>query len=235
MTFIINPYRFASSGGLVSDPDVLLLLSARNGSIEDLSSYQHSITVNGTPAVSSDFAKFGTQSIKIMDDSESVNTNYLGIPDVQASAGTLTSITIEAWILYDDPLIGFFQSWLGATSTPTTNGAFQVGKNNSNGYMAYIYDAGYKSFPASGGAVPTNTWIYHAITWDGTTYRSYVNGVLNGSVASTRAPANLCNIGRGGGGGGDNRSWRGHVDEVRITQNVVRDVTVVPTDRFPLT
>ncbi|HEY7019302.1 MAG TPA: LamG domain-containing protein, partial [Gaiellaceae bacterium] len=65
-------------------------------------------------------------------------------------------------------------------------------------------------------AVPLNTWTHLASTYDGSTLKLYVNGVLAGSKAVTGSLAATTNPLRIGGNTIWSEWFSGQIDEVRL-------------------
>lgn len=65
----------------------------------------------------------------------------------------------------------------------------------------------------------TGTWYHILASWDGTTYRVFVDGVLDISVASTTPVfiANTANTTAIGGNVDGTESFNGHIDEIRFS------------------
>ncbi|GAB1407655.1 hypothetical protein MASR1M8_15740 [Thermomonas brevis] len=87
------------------------------------------------------------------------------------------------------------------------------------------------------GTIAANTWAHIAVVRDGTTFRTFLNGVAgvtSTSSASVFAGAQRVVVGGNiGGAGGD---WfSGHIDELRITKGVARYTSnfTPPSAPFP--
>lgn len=82
----------------------------------------------------------------------------------------------------------------------------------------------------------TNTWYHIALTWDGTTYFVYVDGVprATGSYAGLTSLGSIADIGNTGNYTYRIESWHGLIDDVRI-YNQVLDANDVypPSDGLP--
>lgn len=144
-----------------------------------------------------------------------LNHSTMVSPSPTYSPGT--AFTVTAW---------------GNPSQWDTNHNTLVGQGNgfllavgSTGAVAnWIYAGG--SWQNDGSASATlslNTWTHLALTYNGATIRSYVNGVANGAgTAKTGAMGTLTNVGIGyrpveGGP----QLWKGLLDEVRIFNRVL--------------
>src|SRR5262249_34846999 len=94
---------------------------------------------------------------------------------------------------------------------------------SSTGSLSFVIGAGGAgagNFPGvtSFADVLDNNWHHIAGTWDGSTIRLYVDGVLQGTAALS-TPANntrALELGYSWGGGSTVRNFRGNLDEVSI-------------------
>lgn len=136
-----------------------------------------------------------------------VNTHYVAIPHQAGMVGWGNNITIEGWVR------------IGGTANPNTvlnkGGSsfdYQLGINSGTGNP--FFRAGSSITIASPIAVPVATWTHLAVTYDGTTVKFYVNGVMLHSApvtANLGSSTNEMRIGRGGSDPGAQR-----LDEIRL-------------------
>ena len=86
----------------------------------------------------------------------------------------------------------------------------------------YSHSGGSFHYLDGGPTIAANTWYHVAGTWDGTTKRLYLNGVMVASVASTTT-YNTQNISLGGddNGAGPTLLWNGMLDDLRIYNRVL--------------
>lgn len=117
-----------------------------------------------------------------------------------------------------------FSVWVyRSTSPPTDAVVVAYGAEVTSQYRSIIINtagtvvtsAYNSSVSGAVGAVPLTTWTHVAVTYDGTTYRIYVNGVLSGSGTQTTntvlAGSTGFKVGNGAG------SWfKGIIDDVRV-------------------
>jgi hypothetical protein len=141
--------------------------------------------------------------------------SYLRVAN-QAELNPTSAITIEAWVYRND-----------ASRCETV-----VGKNFSSAYWLGIcsgkirfYPRGVTSYVDGNAPILANTWTHIAVTYDGTTRRYYVNGVLdlestlnNGPLTTSTA---ALGIGYDPSTSFAQNYFSGRLDEVRIW-NVVR-------------
>ena len=171
--------------------------------------------------------------------------NYIEVP--YAAENHPSNFTIELWARLDQTTNNF--------QSPLSSRYGSAPWNNLSGYNFYAVNGLEKwSFTAGSGAwegintsISTNKeiydgntlkfgiWTHLASTYDGTTYRFYVNGVLAGSktagysrVGFNSIPARPLRIGAGRTEGSATYFFNGAVDEVRIwnyarTQNEINN------------
>jgi hypothetical protein len=103
-----------------------------------------------------------------------VDTNIVNVPHV----------TVSAWVKIkgapsQNGLISGFVNGLDAVECDKD---LTIGTDGK--LYFYVYDGSSESTSAPATALPLNTWVHVVGTADGTTARSYVNGVQVGSVAA---------------------------------------------------
>lgn len=227
MSFIINPYRFATSA---SDPywsSVILLLhcDGTDGSttITDSSSAARTVTAYNGAALSTGTKKFGTASLQTDGSNDYADTS--GSTDFNFS--TNVDVTIEFWLWADST----DSSGCGLTQTAGGGGPWyvviQLGAvyigNGAVNLITYSY-AGYY-----------NQWVHVAFTRSGTTPRLF----LNGNLVATGSNAALGSSGTNGVRlmyyAANNFYGKGYIDDVRITRGVARYTAnfTPPTAAFP--
>ena len=203
--------------------NVLLLLKGEgaNGAttFTDSSSFARSISRNGTTAITTAQAKFGAASI-----------NLPGSSNLSCGTGIGFSgaFTIEAWVRYTN------ESLIGQVifSSQGTSPYFYISKgtNSTNSRI----EARVNATVLSGAPydLVANTWYFVQFTRSaGGALSLYVNGVLKDSGSNSSSIP----TGRAILVGGDSvagNAFVGQIDELRITDGVVRPTTV-PTDEFP--
>lgn len=122
-------------------------------------------------------------------------SSYVSIPDSpNLEFSGSTPYTLEAWVFRTSSTLPFHV----------------LGKRDTT--SAFSYQMGYDG---SSPSVPINSWTHLADSYDGSTYRRYVNGVLSQSYATsnanppTKAPLEI-------GASGPYMGFQGLIDEVRI-------------------
>jgi alpha-tubulin suppressor-like RCC1 family protein len=150
--------------------------------------------------------------------------NFDGVNDKVDLGNTLTgfftgrtAVSIEAWVRPETNTgLGVI---VGNYNYPTNTGQMQMLLRRENNNYVFFIDggSGYSSVTATS-TVVLNTWQHVAGTWDGTTMRIYVDGVLVNSVAKSGSfPAQPTSFVLGFNS--INEKFKGSIDEVRIWSN----------------
>lgn len=239
MSFLINPYRFATAGGgedpYFSSVKLLLHFEGSNGgtTFTDSSSVGNTVTAVGNAQTSTAQYKWGA-SAYLSDGSG----DYLSLPDSSNWDLGLSAqpFTFECWIRYST-FGGLLFGRGGGTS----------GWNSTSGHQ-YLFGLGFvgqfyvqwwngSAFSSVNVASPfaTGTWYHVAVCYDGTTLRVFNNGVSIISTSATFAKPSSSTITRVGDAASGATSLNAYMDDLRITQGVARytaDFTP-PTAAFP--
>lgn len=149
--------------------------------------------------------------------SAAVQTDYIntGITNTSSSKFS-TGFTADAWF-YPTAYDASHNTIMGQET------GFLLAFNSVGALANHINAGSTWSSPVGGSCtVPLNKWSYTAVTYDGTTINSYLNGTLCGSFAKTgnMASSSLVYIGMRDAGG-TKQPFHGSIDEVRIS-NVAR-------------
>jgi hypothetical protein len=117
----------------------------------------------------------------------------VGSHTTSSISSNITSGTISVWIYPSSNASNNFFAW-SDSSTPISAYSHQLGINTSNKLVAYVYDQGTTTSKSFNGAatLSLNTWYNVIFQWvDGAgntgNFRSYINGVQDGSLALTTA------------------------------------------------
>jgi hypothetical protein len=100
-------------------------------------------------------------------------------------------VTISVWLnaLWDGSTK--VSSYVGMYNSLGQGAAIQIGSRTTQGRCDIWSWGGALILSSVGPALSSNTWTNIAFTYDGTTARLYVNGVLNNSAAYTPVPVNF--------------------------------------------
>ncbi len=153
----------------------------------DGSSFTNNASLTGSPVWAA--GRVGNYSLLL-----NGSTQYATVPD-NASLDITNQITIMAWI---KPGRVATQNIIKKTLGTTTANGYEISLSSSgkvfvrlNGNATYRIDL-LTSYPTDG-----TTWMHVAATYDGTTIRLYINGVLEGSKPGIAIVANNTNLGIG--------------------------------------
>lgn len=126
----------------------------------------------------------------------------------------------------DDYTVEFwFYRTAGAGST-----ACMVATNGNNRWSffwrgasnrAAVYCAACGSFMESATILQLNRWYHYALTKQGSTFRLFIDGVLETTASSSQA-TDAANVSLNVGGGFGGEYFSGYIDDVRITKGVAR-------------
>jgi len=147
--------------------------------------------------------------------------DYIRVENNDTLNYTGSALSITAWVKL--PPGGFSNDFAVVCKGPgvSSDERYMLGvKNNENiNFRTTTDQNGYVAISGPAAGVPVDQWVHIAGTYDGTTMRMYVNGVIptggtasqNGNISSNTDFLSLgkrCNT--------DNRYWVGQFDEVRI-------------------
>ncbi len=136
------------------------------------------------------------------------------IPD-SASVSPTGPVTVEAWI--KRAVLGVQHSIVEKYGCVAGQGGYALRVTSGNKLLFGTRDDCNNGSSVTGTAnIPAGVWTHVAGHWDGTTLRVFVNGVLDGSLATTRNPKDgptALKIGERGNGG---TPFNGVIDEVRL-------------------
>ena len=210
-----------------SDVSLLLHMNGTDGSttFTDSSSVNRTASNTGT-SIETDQFKFGGSSAYF---SGSDYLTYNSFPDFGAD-----NFTIECWVYRGNndtttimnktdlsgPVgqLGWFFAINSSTHGSPNKAAF---KASSNG----VYPSDSAANLTGTTSLNTNTWYHLAVSWDGSTYKLFVDGVQEDSFSSTTSIFNSnqpLRIGSIFDNGSRYLSTVGYIDEVRITKGVAR-------------
>ena len=142
------------------------------------------------------------------------SNDYVNVGDVIEG---FTTITFEAWVNHSTS-----GNWDEICSKAYVNSFGITGDDRlwfhlGNG-AAWFAGGGV----ASNSTIPSNKWTHVAATWDGTTAKLYINGVLDNTAAHTGTVGSNDSLrGIGGYGSGGSNLFSGKIDELRIYDSVL--------------
>lgn len=203
-------------------PYVTFLMNMDVNPFTDLKS--HAIT-NTAVTLDTSNKKFGLGSAAFN------GSAILSTPAVSEFAFGTGDFTVEAWV-YPTSLPGVSNSVVGQTT-------YGVGTNwllflNSSGQLVFYTLSG--AATTSSMAAPLNAWSHIAAVRKNGVITVYVNGISGGSTSNTENFGSSIALTVGGTSNNNSSgSFRGNVDEVRITRGVSRYNSnfTVPQAAFP--
>lgn len=206
---------------------------------QDESSYARSGEVHAsTSSALAPTSKFGAQAMR-----RTSSRQYISWADDTEWPNGTNPFTIEMWVQF--------------TLAPTSGvhyliGQYDVGNNNRS--WALLVNAGSLQLLVSNAgtsgttkasaawAPSTGVWYHVAADWDGTDYRTYVDGVMLGKSATgvslfdSSARVTLATV-LSNGATSATFAFEGYIDEVRVTAGTARYASdsgyTVPTAAFP--
>ena len=201
---------------------LLLPMTGTNGSttFTDYSPTPKTITANGNAQISTAQSKFGNGS-GYFDGSGDFLSGNLGSESFNIRTD---SYTIEGFAYRTDT----GSSFIIVASQGNDFYPLQMFNN-----IWYVGDGTINTLAVSGQTPALNTWTYMALTFNGTTYRLYKDGVLIGSSTALLKNYTYSNF-QIGARTAQGLYSLGHLNHVRFTKGIVRDVSVVPTAPFPI-
>ncbi len=151
------------------------------------------------------------------------------VPDAPSLRPT-TAVTVEAWVNPSSVASGF-QGVLFKGNTGSAGGQpYSLFVNGSGSTRNIVIRVGNDStFDGAGsiGEIPVDVYSHVGFTYDGTTVRIFINGVLDSSVASSIGPlAQNDNSPLRIGGLGSSYAFTGGVDEIGVYDRALSDTEI---------
>ncbi len=196
-----------------------LLLTCQDNRFKDNSSNGYTFTINGAPSVQA-FSPFAPTA------AYSAATNggsgyFDGSGDwIQAAAATgLTfgtgAFTVEAW-LYPTSGSGTERDFISnISSTGDADTVFSARISSSNTIITSTY---LNNLVVGSITVPLNTWTHYLFSFDGTTYRQFINGAADGTSTTVRNISNSTNPWTIGRTNWTARYFTGNIAGVRLVK-----------------
>ncbi len=174
-----------------------------------------------------------TININNIVETPATHLNFDGVNDVVNLGSALTTyftgktqVTMQAWVRPEtNSGLGVI---VGNYNYPTNVGVMQMMLRRDNGNYAFYLDSG-SGFTAisATGSVVVNTWQHITCTWDGSTMKIYVNGVLANSSAKTGTiPAKPTSFSIGSNVA---ERFGGAIDEVRLWDKALSATDIMNT------
>ena len=215
----------ASPGDLLyASVSLLLHCNGTNGSttITDNAATPKTVTAMGNAQISTAQSKFGGASV-LLDGTG----DYLTTPDnADFSFGT-GDFTIEMWVNFSVATSGASYSLLTqGLSAFNSNAGFYFARHSSNNLRFIFTDdgtgtSGYKICDTPF-TPTTGVWYHLAVVRNGTSIKTYINGVSSGSLTSSAAIYNSTRAVVVGADESGASAFNGYIDEVRITKGNAR-------------
>ncbi|HEX7900953.1 MAG TPA: LamG domain-containing protein [Planctomycetota bacterium] len=184
----------------------------------DSSGNGHGATLMGGAAISTLIPPIPTNNQRSVALLNAVNNQHVNVPS-NAAFDFTTGFTLACWVRLTgtpDTQMGLLERW--SSGTTANNGyLFRLGRIGSPATAHHLkINVGNGTTPievAEYTAIPLNTWIHLATTWDGTWLKLYKNGAMvaqnnafAGAVSATTVPLEI-------GQSGPHR-LQGNIDEV---------------------
>jgi hypothetical protein len=214
-----------------------LLLSTTNAGIYDATAKNDLETV-GNAQISTTQSKFGGSSMAFDGSGDRLTIPFTN--DFLELGINGQNFTVEAWIYPTNTMASAGQMLSkggGAASWSTSNGAqYQWGILNSAAYWSW--NSSGSALQITNGNVTLNAWQHLAVTYDGTTTRTFLNGVLQATSTSPYTAPTTRNVQYIGmtQSGGFTQEYYGYIQDLRITKGIARYTAAFtpPTAAFPL-
>lgn len=209
-----------------SDVEALLHL---NESLGDSSSRNRTITIGGAETYETTDQKFGSGALTLNDVDPGIEIANLGTVLLASNV-----YTAEGFIWIDDVVTDdapFFR--LGGLAA---NNRFAVRGRAGGNLEAYCKDETQLLSETATGVLSSGVWHHIALTQDGTAIEVFLDGVsvITGTLGALFTDAETSAF-FGSAYGAGNQTLIGKMDELRVTNNVIRYTTnfAVPTEEYP--
>lgn len=188
--------------------DECYFLNGAGGATGDVIDY----SVNGLDGTSNGSVAIAAGQVCSASSFNGDNTNYIEVAD-NALLNNFTAMTVTAWVFPTS-----FTAWgtvVMKTTSDSWNDGWGLASYRNGGATVRFFVNGFNVRTAAVSA-PINQWTHITGSYDGTTARIYVNGVLSGTsnLAFTNSTSSLYIGNEVSGGTAD--EWDGRIDEVKI-------------------
>jgi hypothetical protein len=220
-----------------SDANTVFLCNFTNAGIYDATSKNDLETV-GNAQISTTQSKFGGSSMYFDGSGDRLTIPFTN--DFLELGINGQNFTVEAWVYPTNsmPSAGQMLSKGGGTASWSTSSGAQYQWTIYNSAASWNFNSSGSSIQVDSGTVTLNAWQHLAVTYDGTTTRTFLNGVLQSTSTSTyTAPTtrSLQYIGMTQSGG-YTQEYYGYINDLRITKGYARYTAnfTPPTAAFKL-
>jgi hypothetical protein len=235
MSFIINPYRFATGA---SDPYwssvvSLLHLNGANGSTTITDVKGNTCTAAGGAAISTAQSKFGGASLLLDGSNDNVQITD---PGSSFNLGS-SDFTFDWWFRHANVATSTSHPVWAWRNTSGSNNVLLAPFVRSSALRVTISfdgstDATTAAFGTASMSLSNDTWHFCRLTRSGSDFKLFIDGTQRGTTY-TNATA-FTNVSRDCWLGRRNLAYYpGYIDDFRVTIGVARVGTEVPTIAFP--
>lgn len=217
---LLNPYRFAPSGGGGGSGDPYwanVAMLVKDGIDVVTPSRTISAVISESVGV---FDTDGAIDLVLSNGSIDWYTNQISIGS--------QDFTLEMWI---NPTVLSSTPWQVLISTKGVSQSFEIQVDDS--YARWVVNGSVMALTGLHGMVPNGSWYYvAAVRSAGTLTLRCHDGYGSGSDSTVYSAGGLARptLGISAMGGGN---FDGYMDEIRLTLGVARDVSAIPTAPFP--
>ena len=220
-----DPIKNITNWRLDGSPIMVLNMPFEGGSnatfTKDYSGYGNNGTVNGATWNSTGgYDGWGAYEFDGVNDGIDISDS--------SSLSNLSTVTVEAWIKLDAyTATGTYPNDVETIVTKYTwasgYGGFDLAIDGGKNPGFLIFNGQSYDFANASETVSLNTWYHLVGTYDGTTIKIYVNGVLKNTTNYPEGNLNSSGTNLEIGSQGNTREFNGTIDEVRIYNQVLSE------------
>ena len=203
------------SGGDSNWDKVELLINGEDGLVDSAS--RHTVTVHGNVSIETDVVKYGEGSINLTE-----TGGYLSVTSIPQLN---VPFTVETWVYNGINVNGtamIVAHWRNADNGWTLA---RLAGGQLNASISHSGSGADGSMNSTGTMSP-DQWHHVALSWDGNTYRIFLDGVMESEYQSTNPPYRPPTADLTVGGRITSSSFGqplyGYIDDLRITRGVCR-------------
>lgn len=138
------------------------------------------------------------------------NVSVANTPSLNPTA----AITLEAWVKFNAKDV--MQVIIGKGDFTATGVGYTLRGRNTNIFSAFFYDSSGNMQVLDFGSFTTNVWYHVAVSYNGTTASSYINGTFVNSLNFSGLKPSTYNLYLGRWAVSDAYQFNGSIDDVRI-------------------